>query len=269
MVRNGKFGKDLMGWSCSSGVDIADNQGVNGTKCARLSLDTLNSAYIRQMANIEAQSTYVVRCKMKWTNCSRLSISRYIGSGGWETTFFNLNPVTSGEYRNFEITYDLSSGSPNAIGLDLVFRVYRSGPAGQGAEAFIDNVEVIGPAPTRIGTFRIVAECNVLKADNHDDSLGKCPVGRRLYAYFVNGDMIKFIWPTRYKPWAHIILDNNKILGCVDPNFTWSDSDRILQVAFNEIGNSRIDYGNAMDPWCQTFVNWISLLGGAALDESI
>ena len=70
-------------------------------------------------------------------------------------------------------------------------------------------------------------------------------------------------WPSKGKPTAIITLDDNLIGGSVDPNFTWSDSARILQVVMNEVGRTLDDFGNVADPWCQTFVNWVSILGGA------
>lgn len=34
MARNGKFGRGLSGWT-TSGVELSNNQGMNGSKCAK------------------------------------------------------------------------------------------------------------------------------------------------------------------------------------------------------------------------------------------
>lgn len=191
-------------------------------------------------------------------------------SGQWEYTTIPFDTPTSSEYREFSITYDLSDGLPNATGLNLVFHIYRNSSA-EAAEAFIDGIEVNGPAPTRLGYFTIKAPCpvNSIATGGH---LGTCPTGRRLYAYYEDGDTITLHWPSKGKPRAFITLDDTLITGNVDPNFTWSNAIRLLQVVTNEVGRTREGFGNATDPWCQTFVNWVAVLGAVEIqpvyDES-
>ena len=121
---------------------------------------------------------------------------------------------------------------------------------------------IYGTVPTRRGFFWIKAPCPVYSKAT-GNKLDTCPTGRRLYAYYEDGDTISLHWPSKGKPTAIITLDDNLIGGSVDPNFTWSDSARILQVVMNEVGRTLDDFGNVADPWCQTFVNWVSILGGA------
>ena len=40
MARNGKFGRGLSGWT-TSGVELSNNQGMNGSKCAKYTFENL------------------------------------------------------------------------------------------------------------------------------------------------------------------------------------------------------------------------------------
>lgn len=257
MARNGSFSRGLVGWT-SSGAEVSSNQGRNGTKCARFPFSGTTYGYVYQTVPIEAQSIYTVSCWVKWKECSRLIIARS-HNGQWEYTTFPFDTPTSNEYREFSITYDLSDGLPVATGLSLTFYVYRNSSA-EAAEAFIDGIEVNGPAPTRLGVFSVHGSCPVYSkaTGNHLDTN---PAGRRLYAYYEDGDTITLHWPSKGKPLAFITLDDTLITGTIDPNFTWSNAARLLQVVSNEVGRTLDDFGNVADPWCQTFVNWVAVLG--------
>ena len=258
MARNGKFSRGLSGWT-TSGVELSNNQGINGSKCAKFTFKNSSMGYLQQVFPIEPACTYKVTCWVKWTGCRQLVIARS-GSNGWEYSHFAFENTQSNTFKKFEISY-LSSENPSATGLNLVFYVYKDSNA-TGSEAYIDKIEINGTVPTRRGCFWIKAPCPVYSKAT-GNKLDTCPTGRRLYAYYEDGDTISLHWPSKGKPTAIITLDDNLIGGSVDPNFTWSDSERILQVVMNEVGRTLDDFGNVADPWCQTFVNWVSILGGA------
>lgn len=247
MARNGKFSRGLSGWT-TSGVELSNNQGIDGSKCAKFTFKNSSMGYLQQVFPIEPACTYKVTCWVKWTGCRQLVIARS-GSNGWEYSHFAFENTQSNTFKKFEISY-LSSENPNATGLNLVFYVYKDSNA-TGSEAYIDKIEINGTVPTRRGSFWIKAPCPVYSKAT-GNKLDTCPTGRRLYAYYEDGDTISLHWPSKGKPTAIITLDDNLIGGSVDPNFTWSDSARILQVVMNEVGRTLDDFGNVADPWCQT-----------------
>lgn len=258
MARNGKFGRGLSGWT-TSGVELSNNQEMNGSKCAKYTFENGNVGSLQQVFPIEPACVYKVTCWIKWKGCRQLAIARS-GRDGWEFSYFPFDDTQSNTYKKFEISY-LSSENPGATGLNLVFYVYRDSNATV-SEAYIDNIEVNGTVPTRRGIFLVKAPCQVFSKAT-GQKLDTCPTKRKLYAYYEDGDTISLHWPSKNKPTAVITLDDSKISGAIDPNFTWSDSARIQQVVMNEIGRTQKEFGNVVGDWCQSFVNWVSILGGA------
>jgi len=126
MARNGKFGRGLSGWT-TSGVELSNNQGMNGSKCAKYTFENGNVGSLQQVFPIEPACVYKVTCWIKWKGCRQLAIAQS-RRDGWEFSYFPFDDTQSNTYKKFEISY-LSSENPGATGLNLVFYVYRDSNA--------------------------------------------------------------------------------------------------------------------------------------------
>ncbi len=264
MARNGQFNLGLIGWD-SSGVVIDSNHGRTTSKCAKFTFTTTNSGNLRQLIPIEPSNTYTVTCYIKHYGCTNLSIGHY-GANGWEYIFIPVSTDGSNGYQKYEATFDSSENS-RAIGMDISLWIY-SDPNRDDAYAYVDDISVEGVAPTRWGLFTTHNSCNVYSKAT-GNRLDSCPPNRKLFAHYQDGDTIILNWPSKRKPLATITLNDENITGYVAPNFQSSATGRILQVVTSEVGRTLSEFGNVADPWCQTFVNWISILGGIDPEDPV
>ena len=86
MARNGKFGRGLSGWT-TSGVELSNKQGMNGSKCAKYTFENGNVGSLQQVFPIEPACVYKVTCWIKWEGCRQLAIAQS-GRDGWEFSYF-------------------------------------------------------------------------------------------------------------------------------------------------------------------------------------
>ena len=269
MINNGSFEKNS-GWAYLTNAEYSTQNKRSGTRCMKANIVDGQSARFGQSIHVVPGGVYKIRLWAKWEHARQFQITvRHLRCDVNNSVYSHYNAnadMTSSNYQFYEFTHAVPSNASEQIEITIYAQCYNSPDNNNSGTYWFDDIELVGPTPTKAYQFRAREPFNVRRVQGNT-IIGEMPTDRMFYAYYENGDKLLLNWPSTGRPACYINRDTTYVVGILYDD-VWSLSERVKFIALSEQNRTKTGFGSntITGAWCQTFVNWVACFANAPDD---